>query len=296
MNTWKNKTERGSAVLIRLIVWLALNVGRSLCRVLLYPIVLYFFLADRMARKSSAEFIKTLTGQPARFNDVFKHIYSFAATLLDRVYMSKGQFERFELTIENQHLVDEALQQGRGCVLLGSHLGSFDLMMLAMREMDPRSLSILMHVDPQARARRIAGVDDVSGLDVIPLGTPNSFLRAFDVLQGGGIVAILADRVDGSASLPTTFLGRQVEMSIAPHVLAARSAAPTLVCFGLYEGGNRYRIVFLDDYEVASERARGSDFQPVVNRYTRVLEDYTRNYPQNWFNFYPFWCAKGRRA
>lgn len=294
MNTWKNKPERGSTVLIRLMAWLAVHLGRGLCRALLYPIVFYFFLSDRIARTSSAEFLTALTGAPARFHDVFGHIYAFAATLLDRVYMSAGHFERFELTIENQHLVDEALHNGRGCVLLGAHLGSFDLLMLAMREMDPRSLSVLMHLDPRARTRRIAGVDD-TGLDVIPLGTPNSLLRAYSVLQRGGIVATLADRVDGSAALMTTFLGRPVEMAIAPHVLAARSRATTLMCLGLYEGANRYRIVFLDGFELASAQARGSDFQPLVDRYTHLLERYTRDYPQNWFNFYPYWDAKGRR-
>ena len=49
---------------------------------------------------------------------------------------------------------------GRGCLLLGSHLGSFDLLMLAQRSMDGRPVSVMMRVDPRARVRRIAGIDD----------------------------------------------------------------------------------------------------------------------------------------
>ena len=44
MTDWTEKGERGSAAFIRLIVWLARSAGRSLCRALLYPIVLYFVL------------------------------------------------------------------------------------------------------------------------------------------------------------------------------------------------------------------------------------------------------------
>ncbi|MEZ2742252.1 hypothetical protein ACBP93_06390 [Paenalcaligenes hominis] len=291
MYKWKNKKERGSIFFLKLIVWLALHTSRNLCSFLLYPVTFYFFATDHMARRASADYLSTLKGEPAKFKDKFQHMYTFAMTLLDRVYMSHGQFHLFELKVENQHLLDEVLQQGRGCLLLGSHLGSFDLMMLAMLELDPRPLSVLMHVDPNAQVRSIAGVD-LSELDVIPLGRPNSFLRAFQALQEGGVVAMLADRVDGGAALPVTFLGRETEMSIAPHVLSARHGAPTLLCFGLYEGDNKYRIVFTKGYDALAQHISGRDLQPAVNYYTQLLEKYVRQYPNNWFNFYPYWQPK----
>ena len=145
MRTWSAKAERGSASLIKLLAWLAHKAGRPSCRMLLYPIVLYFMLTDRLARNASAEFLQLAQGRTARTSEVFAHIYSFAATLLDRVYMARGELNRFEITIENQELVNRTLQLGRGCVLLGSHLGSFDLMALATLAIDPRpSLSIMM--------------------------------------------------------------------------------------------------------------------------------------------------------
>src|SRR4051812_42950619 len=83
MKQWTAKAERGSACLIQLIAWLARVVGRPLCRALLYPIVLYFVITDATARRGSAEFLTAVRGQPARLRDVFAHIHSFAATLLD---------------------------------------------------------------------------------------------------------------------------------------------------------------------------------------------------------------------
>ena len=290
MKSWTEKAERGSAWLIRLIVWLSRTCGRPLCRVLLYPIVLYFVATDRTARRSSAEFLQAVYGRPARWRDVFAHIWSFAATLLDRVYMATGEFDRFELTVEGLSLVDRALIAGNGCVLFGSHLGSFDLMMLAHRAMDRRRVAVMMRVDPRSRLRRIAGIEDRTP-NLIPLGRPESFLRAHEALAHGGIVAILADRSDGAAHLPVDFLGRRTTMPIAPHVLAARSGAPALLCFGLYEGGNRYRIEFVEFGLVEPSTIRGCALQPVVDRYAALLEQYARRYPLNWFNFYPYWAA-----
>lgn len=294
MKRWTDKGERGSAWLIRLIVWLARTVGRPLCRALLYPIVLYFVLSDRTARRASAEFLQAVHGRPASWRQVFAHFHSFAATLLDRVYMAAGDFDRFEVTIEGLPLVDQALRTGRGCLLLGSHLGSFDLLMLAQRAMDGRPISVMMRVDPRSQVRRLAGIDD-RALDLIQLGRPDSYLRAHEALTSGSIVALLADRTDGAAHLPARFLARTTALPIAPHVLAARSGASVLLCFGLYEGGNRYRIEFIEFGPAAAQNSRGVALQPMVDRYVALLEQFARRYPLNWFNFYPYWDVAEKR-
>lgn len=293
--SWRDKAERGSAGLIRLIAWLARTAGRPACRALLYPIVAYFVLTDPMARRASAQFLQAVHGHRARGRDVFSHIYCFAATLLDRVYMAAGEFDRFEVIVQGQQLVERALQSGRGCVLLGSHLGSFDLMMLAQRELDGRPINVMMRLDPRSRVRRIAGIDDAAWR-LIPTGRPDSFLRAYEALSAGGIVAILADRAEGAASLTVRFLGQPARMPIAPHVLAARSASSVLMCFGVYEGGNRYRIEFVDFGPPAPPMSRGAALQPALDRYAAVLEDYARRYPLNWFNFYPYWSGEEGRT
>ena len=296
MKLWTAKAERGSAWLMELIVWLARHGGRTLCRALLYPITLYFVLTDGTARRASLDFLRAARGRPAGLREVFQHIYTFATTLLDRVYMAAGDFHRFEVEIVGLPVIDRVLAQGRGCVLLGSHLGSFDLMMLAHRAMDGRPISIVMRVDPRARLRRIAGIGE-GGPNLIQTGRPDSFLRAYAALQRGEIVGLLADRVDGdAASLPARFLGRPVAMPVAPHVLAARSGAPVVMCFGLHEGGNHYRIEFVEFGPAAAAQSRGAALQPVVDRYAAVLEEYARRYPMNWFNFYPYWLDEGKSA
>jgi predicted LPLAT superfamily acyltransferase len=107
---------------------------------------------------------------------------------------------------------------------------------------------------------------------------------------------VLADRTDGTASLPVHFLGRSTWLPVAPHVLAARSQAPILMCFGLYEGSNRYRVEFVEFGRPAPSGSRGAALQPVLDRYAEVLAQYAKSYPLNWFNFYPYWTDNATRA
>jgi predicted LPLAT superfamily acyltransferase len=288
MNSWKAKAERGSDALIHLIAWIARAAGRTVCRALLVPIVLYFVVTDGTARRASREFLGHAYGRRARWADAFAHVHCFAATLLDRVWMASGEFERFDVTVEGDPLVREALESGRGCVLLGSHLGSFDLMTMKNKVLHDRPVTLLMHIDERARVRRIAGIDD-SKLSIIPLGRFDSYLRAYEVLARGGLVVALADRAENAAALAGNFFGRPAPFPIGPHALAARAGAKVLMGFGVYEGGTRYRIEFVDFGPAPPPGSRGAALQPAIDRYVAVLEQYARRYPNNWFNFFPYW-------
>jgi predicted LPLAT superfamily acyltransferase len=291
MSVWRDKAERGSPGLIRLIVWLAHTVGRPVCRALLYPIVLYFVVTDGTARRASREFLGRALGRAARWRDVFMHMHHFGATLLDRVYLAGGEFGRFRLTIEGQERVRAAVSEGRGCVLLGSHLGSFDLLMLANQALSDQPVAVMMHVDPRSRLRQIAGIDD-SRVQLIALGKPDSFMRAYEVLERGGVVAVLADRVDGGTPLRSLFFGQPAPFPIGPHVLAARAGAAVLTCFGLYEGGANYRIEFAPFDLRLPRGSRGAELQPAVDAYAQRLEEQARRFPYNWFNFFPYWTQR----
>lgn len=84
---WRDRRERGSSGAIRLIVWLAIHVGRGLCRVLLVPICAYFFVTAPQSRRASQEFLGHALGRVATWRDTFTHLFVFATTLLDRVYL-----------------------------------------------------------------------------------------------------------------------------------------------------------------------------------------------------------------
>ena len=194
MTSWKAKAERGSAWLIHLIAWIARAAGRTVCRALLVPIVAYF-VVDRRDRAARIARIPRRVPPVARPAGRTRSRTSTASPRRCSIASGwrSGDFRRFDATVEGDPLVLEALESGKGCVLLGSHLGSFDFMTLKNKVLYDRPVTLLMHIDERARVRRIAGIDD-SKLSIIPLGRFDSYLRAYEVLERGGIVVALADR------------------------------------------------------------------------------------------------------
>ena len=64
-----------------------------------------------------------------------------------------------------------------------------------------------------------------------------------------------------------------------------------VLCFGLYLGGNRYRLVFepFGERVEIPRHARGPALDALIARYAQRLEHYIHVAPYNWFNFYDFW-------
>lgn len=293
---WRGQRERGSTRAIRLIIWLALHCGRMACRVLLVPICAYFFVAAPLARRSSQAFLNRALDRRPTWRDTFMHLFVFATTLLDRVYLVNGRHRDFTVDLNAEPVFVNALAQGRGCLLLGSHLGSFEMLGIIGSVEKKLAINVVMHLEDSARLRdlmRISG--NALPYKVITLGQPGSMLRVKECLERGEVVGILADRVYGSEPaqwLP--FLGQPARFSLSPMRLASLTGAPVVMAYGLFRGGRRYEIVFEPLGETGTEGAQAS-LPPAPARilecYVASLERQARHTPYNWFNFYDYWGA-----
>lgn len=278
---WRGRRERGSRSMVRLIIWLALRFGRAICRVLLVPICAYFLLTAPLARRSSLAFLSRALNRRASWRDTFMHLFVFATTLLDRVYLVNGRQRELTVEVSNEPAFWQALAQGRGCLLLGSHLGSFEMLSIIGSVEKKLVINVVMHLaDSKGLRDLLPSPGHALPYNVIPLGHPDSMLKAKECLARGEVVGILADRVFGgerAQSLP--FLGHPARFSLSPLRLARITGAPVLMVFGLFRGGRRYDIVFEPMAELT------------LPCYVEQLERKARHFPYNWFNFYDYWSV-----
>ena len=293
---WRGQRERGSTRTIWLMIWLALHCGRTASRALLVPISAYFCLAAPLARRSSRAFMKRALERRPSWRDTFMHLFVFATTLLDRVYLVNGHHRDFAVHVNNEPVFVDALAQGRGCLLLGSHLGSFEMLGIIGGAEKKLAINVVMHLEDSARLRDLMRVSgNALPYEVITLGQPGSMLRVKECLERGEVVGILADRVYGGE--PTQwlpFLGQPARFSLSPMRLASLTGAAVVMAYGLFRGGRRYEIIFEPLGDACAEGAQ--DALPpaparILQRYVASLERQARRAPYNWFNFYDYWGA-----
>lgn len=297
--SWLRQPERGSYLALRLITWIATRFGRRLSRVLLYPISAYFVLFSGASRRASLDYLQRVRAQAVNWLDVFRHYHYFASTLLDRIYFLSGQHDLFDIRMYGAEIVQRQGECGQGCLLLGSHLGSFDAMRALGILQQHLSIKILMYEENAKKINTVLNAINPAMTDsVIAIGAPDALLKVKEEIDRGTLVGILGDRVMfDDRVISATFFGKKAVFPGGPMLLASALKVPVVLCFGLYRGGNRYDIYFelLAECIEINRQDRAKDTAYWTQKYVDRLEYYCRLAPYNWFNFYNYWDTDAPR-
>jgi predicted LPLAT superfamily acyltransferase len=290
---WTERPERSNLAILRLMVWISLRLGRRIGRLVLYGIAAYFLAFAPAARRASGAYLRRALGRAPTVADLYRHVFSFASTIHDRVYLLNERFDLFDIEIVGEDAIRAAMTGGQGVLLIGAHLGSFEVMRALGRRHTSQAISMLMY---EENARKInatlAAINPAATQDIIPLGRMESMLLAKEKIEAGHLVGMLADRGLGKdPARDCDFLGMPAPIPTGPFRVAAMLRRPVLFMTGLYLGGNRYRIHFepFADFSAVERGNRDAAIAAAQEAYAARLTHYCRLAPYNWFNFFDFW-------
>jgi len=303
--SWTRAAERGSIWGIRFTAWCYRVFGRRLSLPLVHAIVTYFFLTDARRRRASLAYLRRVHAdprgraslpRPPGLRECYRHYRSFGLSIVDRLAIWFGRDDDFAFTTHGIDYVDALARQGRGALLLGSHVGSFDALRLLAKRAGS-VVNVLMFTANAARInqvlREVAPEVEAHVIEVDP-GSVQSVFTVRERLRRGEHVAILADRIevgDRDRALAIPLLGGAVRLPQAPVLLAGLLGCPLVSVVALREGPGRYEV-FVD---VLAERVRlpragrEAAVAELLASYAGHLERACLQRPYQWFNFYDYW-------
>ncbi|QCU72757.1 acyltransferase [Luteimonas yindakuii] len=292
---WKWRREAGARWAVAAISVIGRYGGRGFARAVLYPVSLYFMWRRPEERRDSRAYLSRLHGRPATTGEVFRHIHTFSQTILDRLFLLSEDMRRFDVRTHGLDALHRHIDGGRGVLLFGSHLGSFEVLRVLSRQRPDVPIRVVL--DRAHSASVTALLEQINpeiAATVIDAGQdgPAIMLAIQEAAAQGAMIALLADRAQpGEPSASVPFLGAPARFPMAPWLIAAVLKIPVVLAFGLYRGGNRYDLVFesFSDGIQLARRERATALPALITRYAAQLEDRVRDAPYNWFNFYDFW-------
>ncbi len=307
---WHTERERGSTLGMRITAWLYRWLGRRVAQLVVFAVVAYFFATDAAGRGASRHYLGRLyatpggpgaLGGPPSARHVFRHFLAFGLSILDRIAFWLGDPADFAVTVHGMEHLDRVAREGRGALILGSHLGSFDAMRLLAERRSPLRVNVLMYTRHAARINGVlgrldgAGAARRAGVRVIPV-QPGGFQHAVDAkscVARGEVVAILADRVppgETRSAARVSLLGGAARLPEGPFRLAALLRCPVLLMSGLRSSGGSYEICvepFAERVELP-RRGRRAAAGALCQRFADWLTAGCLRAPYQWFNFYEF--------
>src|SRR5258708_22881252 len=149
---WARRNERGSAFMVHLMTRISLRLGRRAGRCVLPLIVAYFLLLAAPARRASRIYLRRALRREPGWRDIYRHLHFFASTIHDRIYLINDRFDLFDIEVLGGELVTDLLATGRGALLIGAHLGSFEVLRARAKENPGFDVAMVMY---EENARKI---------------------------------------------------------------------------------------------------------------------------------------------
>ncbi len=284
--------------------WLAGWLGFWLAWPLVWIVAACYFLFKPARRRLSQELYQAVF--PDFSNSellamAWRQYRSFTTMFVDRMRFLKGR--EVPCQVEGREHLDQILSDGKGAILLMSHLGNWEVaahvlsreqvdLMLFMGERQGEQIEGMQK--KELERRRIKVVKVIEGG-----GSPMDGVAALNFLRQGGLVSMAGDRqCAGGRKVSAVLFDRQVELPAAPHALALVSGAPVLVFFAFRLKGGGYLFKLYPPVLVkAQDRAhRQKVIEESVDQYIHILEQAIRKRPEQWYTFGPFLGAPVERA
>lgn len=299
---WADVRQIGPYWGMRFVLLLQRILGHRLCLWLIYPTIAFYFTVNRYARHSSLEYLRRFAacypeqGLKPGYRLSFRHFVSFVDSMLDKLASWNGRLPIEDVTMHGREEFLSAVDSGKGAVILGSHLGNIEISRALSTLHNRGKINVLAHTKHAKTFNRlIKDVSKSSKVELIEVSeiTPAVAIVLQQKIEQGEFVCIVGDRIPVSANGRTVrcrFLGRDAHFAQGPFILASLLKCPIYTLFCLKKNG-RYDFYFehfADQLKLERNR-REESLREYVCRYAVVLEQYCRQAPLQWFNFYDYW-------
>lgn len=293
---WQAQKETTNRFWLAALLLVLRVFGRNAARWILLPVVTAFsYVTNGPARRASRAYLGRVEGLRGSPGEVFRHMHTFASVSADRLILMDQGSDKFAIELVNTECFADLTE---GAVLVTSHFGSFDVMRVEADTLQPIPIHILLDVaHNQKTLALLSRLNPTMASRIVDAGVsgPKLILKLKNLLANNRLVGVMADRVVGGQRTQTVeFLGSPAQFPLGPWLMAAMLDKPVILCFGVFLGGNRYRVtcerLVLDSSGRAKDKA-----EKALLRYVERLEDYVRQAPFNWFNFFDFWKVENSK-
>jgi predicted LPLAT superfamily acyltransferase len=298
---WAKAKEFGAGQFrLRFLLGVYRLFGRKALKVAVFPIAFAALVFRKSALDASLDYFEKLHActewpehRPTALN-ALRHIYSFAASLVDKLGAWSGSITEPDVEYKDEHAVArffENLRMGRGVFILCSHLGNIELLRaMALGRAEALKVNAFFETaQTQEFSGFIAQVNPDAALNLFSIqdiGIETASLIKTK-LEGGEVVVMAADREpalnERSGSL-LPFLGGMAFFPKGAFRFLKLMECDFCFLFICQNNSGKYDV-HIDFFD--AERARAPE--EVMKAFAGRIEELVLQYPYQWYNFYKFW-------
>ena len=256
---------------------------------------LYFRLVTRYRRKIRENleiaFGSSLEDQEIEriTNAVAENVGShFAETVITTTPKQEKVLVKIDLKgVEN---LERALSQGKGVIAVSAHLGNFTVLSIKMIRKGYPFNMLIRDPDSKEIVKLFRKLQKQQGGHYIPINKWREALREIlGCLRKNEVVCFLNDERKKGSDVEVDFFGRPALTATGPAVISLKTGAPIVPIFIVRTGEDAHTIFIEPQLEVNHRGDISDTVTTVIAACTKIIEEYVRRYPEQWFWFKNRW-------
>lgn len=257
---------------------------------------LLWFHLDKRHRDITLENIKFAypgkfsADQARRFiKNVFKNFTSIPFEVIWSYRKSRDELFKY-FTIKGLRHLEDAIEKGRGVLLLTGHIGNFELLVESVAKSGIKPYGVYRKLDFAPLERLVLEIRQRFGATMIPLRGASKKIDA--ILQNGGIMATLLDQnVDWYKGVFVNYFGRPACTNSGFAKLALKSKAIVIPMF-IKKMNHHYVMEFLPEVPLQVTGDSIKDIENNTQNYVSAIESMVRQCPEQYFWVHRRWKTR----
>ncbi|MBI4295224.1 MAG: lysophospholipid acyltransferase family protein [Chloroflexi bacterium] len=231
------------------------------------------------------------TGRKAR--QVLRNYCKYGVDFIRTPNLSTRDIDRL-VTFQGWENLDKALAEGKGAILVGLHLGNWDLggAAIASRRYP---LNVIANSFSHSKLNRaIQRLRTCKGMRVIPSRAEADHM--VKVLRRNELLAMLIDRPNHKNGVTVNFLKRRIKVPAGAATLALRTGAKVLPGWTVRLPDNTFRGCIGQQVPFRPKGKLADDVQAFTQQIMAALENIVQQYPEQWYIFSPRLIGETQQA
>lgn len=194
--------------------------------------------------------------------------------------------ERFEL--HGIEILDQALAQGRGALMIPGHMANWDLAGAWACQRYGGLTTVAERLKPEELFDKFLAYRQTLGMEVLPLGDADVTRTLIRRLKEGRLVALLGDRDLTSSGIPVDFFGARASFPAGPALLALLTGAPLHPVTMHYDGKKAVGVVH-PEVTALPNASRSDNIAHMTQQIATAFEAGIAEHPEDWHMLQKVW-------
>ena len=277
-----------------LISWYLYKIfGKNVLYLIAFFVAFLTFLFNKNVRNYSKKYfnaIKEKTRLKPTFINQFRHIYSYAVTLVDKILFYANDFDVKEVIFENENdkkLLYEDINKNKGVFLIFNHLGNIEILKaFFLNSITKPNFNIDVFLSYEQSKIFNAFLDKIKmnlplkNFPVEEIGI-NTGIELKENLNNGDVVFMAGDRlaVNNHKNIKVEIFSHKVLLPKGTFKIAELMNVPTYFITALK---------FKKQYKIFLEKQNNLDQKETAKAFAKYIEKMVKIKPYQFYHFYDF--------